>query len=121
VAGLESNWGSSELARNANNHFGLKTKEEWRGQEYCKQTAEYVYGMHYEVNDCFRKYPLIRESYLDFGRFLFSRSHYRNVFSNPEWNLAGWAEGLQDGGYATDPRYAEKLISLIERYRLDEL
>jgi len=121
VAGLESNWGSSELAKNANNHFGLKIKDDWKGLEYCKETEEYAYGVSYEVYDCFRKYYLIRESYQDFGRFLASRSHYKSALNTPSWNFSGWAEGLQQGGYATDPDYAQKIINLIEKYRLDEI
>ncbi|MCB0571036.1 MAG: glucosaminidase domain-containing protein [Phaeodactylibacter sp.] len=121
VAGLESNWGSSELAQNANNHFGLKIKEDWSGQEYCFTTQEFANGYAYEAYECFRKYPLIRQSYQDFGRFLLSREHYQGLFGYPSWNYYRWAAGLQDSGYATDPEYAQKLIRLIEVYQLDEL
>lgn len=121
VAGLESNWGSSELAQQANNHFGLKIKEDWEGQEYCIVTEEFANGFSYQSFECFRKYPLIRQSYQDFGRFLQNRGHYRDMFRQPAWNYYRWADSLQKSGYATDPEYAQKLIRLIETYRLDEL
>ncbi|HQU60042.1 MAG TPA: glucosaminidase domain-containing protein [Saprospiraceae bacterium] len=121
VAGLESDWGRSHLAQNANNHFGLKIKEDWIGEEYCITTQEFANGFSYESYECFRKYPLIRQSYQDFGNFLQKRSHYQGLFSYPSWNYYRWAMGLQESGYATDPEYAQKLIRLIEVYQLDDL
>jgi flagellum-specific peptidoglycan hydrolase FlgJ len=121
VAGLESNWGNSELALNANNHFGIKEKEEWRGNTYCKVTLEYQGWFAYETQACFRQYPLIRESYLDFGRFVTTRENYRNINGLPSWNYRAWMEALHAGGYATDPDYVNKVLTLIWRYRLYEL
>ncbi len=121
VAGLEGDWGQSELARNANNHFGLKVKSDWSGPAYCKPTLEYWNGLPAVADECFRKYPLIRESFADFGRFLTGREHYQPLFGLPEWNHRIWAETLQACGYATDPAYAEKLLRLIWRYRLYEV
>jgi len=120
IAGLESNWGKSELALHANNHFGIKNKKDWQGWTYCKQTVEYNAWSSYLIEDCFRKYPLIRESYQDFGNFIKTRSNYSNLQDIPKWNYRAWTEGLKQGGYATDPAYSEKLLRIIWRYRLYE-
>ena len=118
VAGLESNWGSSELAKMANNHFGIKAFN-WEGTTHCKNTVEYFNGTPQELMDCFRKYPLIRESYQDFANFLKSRDHYNYLFEQQPEDIYSWAYGLQFGNYATDPGYAEKLIRLIQDYQLE--
>ncbi len=118
VAGLESNWGVSELAVRSNNHFGIKSKN-WDGPIYCKQTQEYASNGYtaYYPRECFRKYRLIRYSYLDFGNYM-DQAKYRHLYDYPEWNFSRWAFGLQEGGYATDPKYAAKLISIIDKYKL---
>lgn len=121
VAGLESNWGTSDLARNANNHFGIKANDSWPGQAYCKSSTEYMDGIAVQTWECFRKYALIRKSYEDFGRFLLTRPNYKNLQYYPDWDNWSWAVGLQAGGYATDPKYAEKLMAAIEKYKLYEL
>ena len=121
VAGLESNWGESQLAKDANNHFGIKVKPYWKGKKYCKQTLEYEDGKPIKVDDCFRRYSYIRESYWDFGAFLTTQDHYKWMLDLSKDDLAGWANGMQKGGYATDPAYAQKLMRLIETYRLDEV
>lgn len=118
VAGLESNWGKSELAIQANNHFGIKNKEEWTGLVYCKQTLEYYQWTPYEVRACFRKYPLIRASYEDFGNFVSTRPNYAHLKHVASWNYRSWADGLKIGGYATDPEYTDKLLRIIWRYQL---
>lgn len=121
VAGLESDWGRSELAKRANNHFGIKVKPGWRGHEYCKDTQEYKDpATPVNIWACFRKYPLIRRSYQDFAQFLKDGDRYQ-ALQNLELNdYPAWAEGLQAGGYATDPDYAQKLRGLIWKYRLSE-
>lgn len=118
VAGLESNWGKSELALQANNHFGIKAKHDWEPNQYCKLTQEYQLWYAYFTEACFRSYPLIRKSYEDFGQFITTRPNYRNLQQAPVWNYRAWAEGLQLGGYATDPEYAEKVLRIIWRYQL---
>ncbi len=120
TAGLESNWGKSELAVFANNHFGIKHKEEWQGWTYCKQTIEYQGWMAFTTHACFRKYSLIKDSYYDFGQFITSRPNYKHLQYIASWNYRAWAEGLKIGGYATDPAYPEKLLQIIWRYRLYE-
>lgn len=121
VAGLESSWGASKLAKDANNHFGIKVKPYWKGGQYCKQTLEYKDGKPMKVKDCFRRYAYVRESYWDFGVFLTTQDHYNWMLELSEDDLAGWANGMQKGGYATDPEYAQKLLRLIETYGLDEI
>ena len=120
VAGLESNWGTSELALYGNNHFGLKKKENWKGQVYCKNTNEFDYSdRQWTVeNDCFRKYTFIRDSYMDFGNFLRTQSAYAYLFRIPQENVEGWAHGLWYCNYATDPDYPFKLMDMIKKYNL---
>lgn len=121
VAGLESQWGRSELARQANNHFGIKVKPGWQGHEYCKNTQEYEDNQQaIDIWACFRKYPLIRRSYQDFARFLDEEERYQPLKKLEADDYVGWAEGLQNAGYATDPNYAQKLRGLIWKYRLSE-
>lgn len=118
VAGLESDWGMSELALNGNNHFGIKD-EDWTGPVYCTSTLEWQpTGGFLPVTDCFRKYSLIAQSYQDFGAFLSFRSHYEGIFQHPSWDYGSWAWELQLSGYATDPSYAQKLLRLIREYEL---
>ncbi len=120
VAGLESAWGTSELAKNSNNHFGIKSTN-WDGPVYCKMTLEHMVARgFYQVEDCFRQYQYIGEGYRDFGKHL-QRDRYRDMFEQTASNYSEWAFELQKAGYATDPSYARKLIRLIEDYRLDKL
>jgi len=121
IAGLESNWGKSELAVNANNHFGIKSKPERPGLSYCKQTLEYEGWLVYATVACFRRYPLISESYSDFGDFILTRDNYAQIRGLPSWNYRAWVEGLREGGYATDPGYTDKVLRIIWRYHLYEL
>lgn len=118
VAGLESDWGTSDLALYSNNHFGIKAKD-WTGFTYCKYTPEYLNGSWVEVMECFRKYALIRDSYFDFGNFLLTRPNYRYLFGIPQENIEDWAWGLWYCNYATDPDYSEKLLRLIAEYQLE--
>jgi flagellum-specific peptidoglycan hydrolase FlgJ len=118
MAGLESQWGKSDLALRGNNHFGLKAKE-WAGPVYCKETREVIQGQDQQLSQCFRKYPLVRHSYQDFGRHLATNLRYRQLFYYAAWDYRSWAHGLEYYNYATDPEYAEKLVGIIERYGLD--
>lgn len=107
---LESASGNSELARNANNHFGIKCHNGWEGETYLKDDDA--------KNDCFRKYKSPEESYADHALFLTTRSRYASLFELGTTDYKGWAHGLKAAGYATNPSYAERLIQLIERYEL---
>jgi LysM repeat protein len=110
---LESGNGNSLLCRSANNHFGIKCHKEWSGETF--------YMNDDEDNECFRKYDNVLDSYSDHSLFLFSRSRYAELFQLPINDYKGWCYGLKKAGYATDPRYPERLIELIERYKLQDL
>lgn len=120
IAGLESNWGTSDLAQYANNHFGIKAKNAWE-ERYCKSTQEYWGYYGGTAQQCFRKYKLIRDSYIDFGQFLTQQWPYRQLLQYQEWDYPSWAYGLKQCNYATDPFYPEKVIRIIEEYRLNEV
>jgi len=107
---LESASGNSTLAREANNHFGIKCHAGWTGKTILKDDDA--------VGECFRYYNSAEESYKDHSEFL-KRSHYAFLFDLDRDDYKGWAKGLKKAGYATNPRYPELLISLIERYGLD--
>lgn len=109
---LESGSGNGTLCRTANNHFGIKCKEEWTG-ETVSHTDD-------APNECFRKYTTAIESYNDHSEFLANRVYYKNLFTLDKKDYTAWAKGLKKAGYATDPRYPQKLISIIERYKLYE-
>ena len=108
---LESGMGDSRLATQANNHFGIKCHREWRGER--------IYHDDDEKGECFRVYKDPRKSYRDHSLFLTTRSRYDFLFDYKKYDYKAWAKGLKKAGYATDPKYPDKLISLIERYRLD--
>ncbi len=109
---LESGNGNSELARKANNHFGIKCTPDWTGgKSYHDDDAK---------NECFRKYNDAAQSYEDHAKFL-QRSRYASLFELKPTDYKGWAHGLKKAGYATDPAYPQKLINLIERYELYKL
>lgn len=109
---LESGAGQSELAQNANNHFGIKCTSDWFG------------GVYYHDDDskgeCFRQYYDAAESFKDHSLFL-QRPRYATCFEITVEDYEGWAYRLKECGYATDKNYAPKLIKIIEDYRLDTL
>ncbi|MEZ4884593.1 MAG: glucosaminidase domain-containing protein [Chitinophagales bacterium] len=111
---LESDYGNSRLAYEGKNHFGIKCKAEWLGDR--------IYHTDDAPDECFRKYHSVYESYLDHSEFLrFHKfNYYDDLFLLDKTDYRGWAYGLKKAGYATNPRYAELLIALIERYRLYE-
>lgn len=110
---FESDNGNSELARQANNHFGIKCKIDWCGDSYSKNDEE--------ENECFRKYTSVIESYSDHSRFLKTRPRYAFLFDIPLTDYKSWCYGLKEAGYATDPNYAARLIRIIEKYNLQDL
>ena len=109
---IESAAGQSTLAKNANNHFGIKCHKEWTGKTYFKTDDK--------QNECFRKYDYAEESFRDHSSFLTQRERYKSLFSLPLTDYHGWAEGLQAAGYATNRQYAGMLIKTIEDYHLDQ-
>ena len=109
---LESGVGTGSLSQQANNHFGIKCHKEWNGPSV----------LHHDdaADECFRKYQDPAESYRDHSLFLTSRSRYDFLFDLPSGDYQAWAKGLKKAGYATDPKYPDKLISLIDRYDLHQ-
>tara|TARA_B100001093_G_scaffold102293_1_gene94493 strand:+ start:649 stop:1176 length:528 start_codon:yes stop_codon:yes gene_type:complete len=107
---LESGYGEGTLAKNANNHFGIKCHKDWKGKSIKHDDDE--------KNECFRSYKNPLRSYRDHSLFLVDRDRYRSLFKLNRKDYRGWALGLKAAGYATDPKYADKLISLIERFKL---
>jgi LysM repeat protein len=110
---LESAAGESTLAKNANNHFGIKCHTGWKG--------ETSYHDDDKKNECFRKYKNVKDSYEDHSRFLSERSNYVRLFTYKITDYRKWAKGLQECHYATDRGYANKLIDIIETYELYNL
>ena len=104
--------GKSELATMANNHFGIKCKKEWTGETFAHTDDA--------PNECFRKYSHAEESYLDHSNYLAKTPRYAGLFRLSVTDYAGWAFGLKQAGYATNPKYAHVLIKLIEDYHLQE-
>ena len=107
---LESGAGKGKLAQSANNHFGIKCHKGWTGDSVKHDDdAE---------QECFRKYAQASESYKDHSIFLTTRTRYANLFKLDKGDYQSWARGLKAAGYATDVKYPDKLIGLIERFEL---
>jgi flagellum-specific peptidoglycan hydrolase FlgJ len=109
---LESGAGTGPLSVLANNHFGIKCHKEWTGPSVKYDDDE--------EQECFRKYDVPGESYKDHSLFLTSRSRYLSLFQLGKDDYKAWAKGLKEAGYATDPKYPDKLIAIIERYQLGQ-
>ncbi|NOU47412.1 MAG: LysM peptidoglycan-binding domain-containing protein [Bacteroidales bacterium] len=109
---LESGSGNSDLAKKANNHFGIKCHNEWTGKKFLLTDDA--------PNECFRSYKSAEESYRDHSLFLTQRERYADLFKLDIHDYKAWANGLKKAGYATNPRYPELLITIIEKYNLDE-
>ena len=107
---LESQAGVGKLAVKSNNHFGIKCHKGWRGPSVSHDDDA--------KGECFRKYKKVAQSYRDHSEFLRYRDRYSKLFKMKKTDYVSWAHGLKKAGYATDPQYAYKLISLIERYEL---
>lgn len=110
---FESACGTSRLATEGNNHFGIKCHTEWTGDTILIDDDE--------LQECFRKYANVEESYTDHSLFLTQRKRYSNLFSLNIMDYTAWAKTLKQDGYATNPQYAERLISLIERFNIAHL
>lgn len=108
---FESGNGNGELARVANNHFGIKCTSDWKGRSYYKDDDQ--------VNDCFRVYDNADDSFRDHSEFL-KRKRYAKLFELDKNDYVGWANGLKEAGYATNPKYPQLLIGVIQKYNLDQ-
>lgn len=112
---LESDNGNSRLAREGNNHFGIKCKSDW--------TGGVIFHDDDDKGECFRKYRTADESWLDHSEFLDKGQRYQFLFELDPIDYKAWAHGLKQAGYATNPRYPELLIKIIEDnelYLLDQ-
>jgi len=107
----ESGSGNSELAKNANNHFGIKCTSDWTGKSYYKDDDGH--------NDCFRVYDTPEQSFRDHSNFL-KRKNYAHLFELDKNDYQGWAYGLKAAGYATNPKYPQLIIGIIQKYNLDQ-
>ena len=108
---LESADGNSDLAVRANNHFGIKCHNDWKGPAYYKKGDDIG-------KSCYRKYRNASESFKDHSDFLRYGQRYAFLFDLEITDYKGWSHGLKKAGYATDPKYAQKLIKIIEDYQL---
>lgn len=108
---IESGSGLSVLAINGNNHFGIKCHNNWTGATLRADDDR--------KNECFRSYDNAEDSFRDHSDFLRYRDRYKFLFDLPTTDYKGWAYGLKQAGYATDPSYAAKLIKCVEDYNLD--
>lgn len=109
---LESGAGKGDLAVNANNHFGIKCYTDWTGESVRHDDDS--------LQECFRKYNNPEESFKDHASILTKRKRYASLFNLPNGDYKAWAKGLRAAGYATDPKYPDKLISYIERFNLHQ-
>jgi|APSaa5957512535_1039671.scaffolds.fasta_scaffold00016_48 LysM repeat protein len=103
---LESDYGNSPLAKYARNHFGIKCHKGWEGPTFIQDDDE--------KNECFRKYYSVYDSYRDHSEFLRTRDRYAELFNLKTADYKGWARGLKKAGYATNPKYPDLLIKIIE-------
>ena len=108
----ETSAGTSDLVKRSNNHFGLKCKAEWTGMT-VKHTDD-------APNECFRKYESSKDSYKDQSNYLKSSPRYASLFDLDPTDYKAWAFGLKKAGYATNPKYSQVLIKLIEEYDLQD-
>ena len=104
--------GQSSLVKKSNNHFGIKCKTGWTGESVSHDDDA--------RGECFRKYDDPAQSYKDHSEFLRTRSHYNFLFSLDPTDYRAWAHGLKKAGYATNPKYPQIIIKLIEDYNLQD-
>lgn len=119
---LESGAGKSDLARRANNHFGIKCGGDWDDKTFYKKDDDYDKNGRL-IKSCFRSYRNPEASFIAHSEFLLNPAKFERygfLFRLDPTDYKGWARGLRSAGYATDPRYAKRLISLIERYDLQK-
>lgn len=108
----ESGAGMSKLAQASNNHFGIKCKSNWTGESVRHDDDA--------KGECFRKYPSTIDSYKDHSDFLKTGQRYASLFTLDPTDYVAWANGLKNAGYATNPKYPQVLIKMIEDYNLQD-
>jgi flagellar protein FlgJ len=118
-AALETGWGKAEIrgadGQNSHNLFGIKAGASWKGQTVDIVTTEYVNGKPQKQVESFRAYDSYADSFRDYANLLRGNARYQNVIAQGQ-DAAGFAQGLQQAGYATDPNYAQKLMSVIRQF-----
>lgn len=118
-AALETGWGKVEIrgadGRNSHNLFGIKAGAGWKGPTVDVVTTEYVNGTPQKQVERFRAYASYADSFRDYASLLQNNARYQNVIAQGQ-DAAGFAQGLQQAGYATDPNYAQKLMSVIRQF-----
>ncbi|ALP61640.1 flagellar assembly peptidoglycan hydrolase FlgJ [Paraburkholderia caribensis] len=117
-AALESGWGKREIRKSdgstSHNIFGIKATDDWNGKTVATVTTEYINGRPQRVVEKFRAYDSYEEAMTDYASFLKSNPRYAQVI-NSSRDVNGFAQGMQRAGYATDPHYAKKLISIMQK------
>jgi len=113
---VESRYGLSSLAKDANNHFGIKCANGWTGREYYLEDDDFKNGKL--IKSCFRTYDDAAQSYFDHSNFLVDNQRYHFLFQLEKTDYKGWAKGLKKAGYATASHYANSLIKTIEKFKL---
>ena len=115
-AALETGWGKAEIrgadGQNSHNLFGIKAGGSWTGRTVDIVTTEYVNGRPQKQVETFRAYDSYADSFRDYANLLRGNARYQDVIEQGQ-DAAGFAQGLQQAGYATDPRYAQKLMGVI--------
>ena len=115
-AALETGWGKAEIrgadGQNSHNLFGIKAGAGWKGQTVDIVTTEYVNGQPQKQVESFRAYDSYADAFRDYAKLLRGNARYQNVIAQGQ-DAAGFAQGLQQAGYATDPQYAQKLMGVI--------
>lgn len=109
---LETESGNSDLLKKSNNHFGIKCKSSWTGKGVTHDDDA--------IGECFRTYKDAEESYRDHSNFLRGNERYGFLFKLPATDYKGWAKGLKQAGYATNPKYPDILIKHIEQFNLQQ-
>lgn len=104
--------GQSPLVKKSNNHFGIKCKSNWTGPSVSHTDDA--------PNECFRKYDEPEQSYRDHSDFLRNNTRYASLFNLDPMDYEGWAKGLKKAGYATNPKYPQIIIKLVEDYHLQD-
>ncbi len=108
----ETSAGASELATEANNHFGIKCKREWTGATFAHTDDA--------PNECFRKYPSAEDSYRDHSDYLRKNQRYAGLFRLAPADYKAWSAELKRAGYATNPKYAQLLAKVVEDFSLQD-
>ncbi len=117
-AALESGWGKSEIRKTdgstSHNVFGIKATKDWTGKTVSTVTTEYVNGKPQRTVEKFRAYDSYQEAMTDYASLLKGNPRYAQVI-NSAHDVNGFANGMQRAGYATDPHYAKKLMSIMQK------